>query len=630
NRRAPRGHWSTIPYLDAGRVGDHKVIWELNRQQWLVTLAQASALSGRREYLDRAATYLTGWLAENPPRRGINWASSLEVALRGIAWTWFLHLARDADGIDAEATSRLLESLETHGRHVERFLSRWFSPNTHLTGEALGLLYLGSAWPDFPRAGRWTDTGWSILLEQLPIHLREDGTYFEQATWYLAYTMDFYLHALALGASSGRSLPPGHRARLVAGARALRQLMNRDGTLPLIGDDDGGRLLPLGSPVRTDFSDTLALASVLLELPELAPGGQTPAGMVWLLGTDRVRSSWEAGAGRYPGTDRSTALPAGGWYFLRASEEDCMLLDAGPHGELSAGHAHADALALVLTCGGQPVIVDAGTFSYVGEEREQFRRTAAHNTMTVGNESSARPGGPFRWLDRPSTDVTRWVATDPWDFFEASHDGFETRFGGNRHTRRVLRFGKGWMVIDQLSGGPPVPQGELRFHFAPGLALDRSAEGAWQARRPGGGTPVSLITDTAGACEETPAWVSRCYGAREPARAFLRRIPGEELALGVATVLESGVGRAVLERTRVAGGVAWAWSGSGGTVRALLRAPGSAAVHAGDLVSTARFCIVLPAADGTPRGAILSGPGEALEGGTPLMLLESIHPAGAA
>ena len=30
-----------IPYLDFARVGDHKAIWELNRHQHLVTLAQA-------------------------------------------------------------------------------------------------------------------------------------------------------------------------------------------------------------------------------------------------------------------------------------------------------------------------------------------------------------------------------------------------------------------------------------------------------------------------------------------------------------------------------------------------------------------------------------------------------------
>ena len=30
-----------VPFLDHAAVGDHKVTWEINRHQWLVTLAQA-------------------------------------------------------------------------------------------------------------------------------------------------------------------------------------------------------------------------------------------------------------------------------------------------------------------------------------------------------------------------------------------------------------------------------------------------------------------------------------------------------------------------------------------------------------------------------------------------------------
>jgi hypothetical protein len=36
--------------------------------------------------------------------------------------------------------ARLLVYLAAHGRHIEKYLSHYFSPNTHLTGEALGLL----------------------------------------------------------------------------------------------------------------------------------------------------------------------------------------------------------------------------------------------------------------------------------------------------------------------------------------------------------------------------------------------------------------------------------------------------------------------------------------------------------
>jgi hypothetical protein len=38
---APRSHWSRIPYLDPEIAGDHKLIWEINRHNSVVTLAQA-------------------------------------------------------------------------------------------------------------------------------------------------------------------------------------------------------------------------------------------------------------------------------------------------------------------------------------------------------------------------------------------------------------------------------------------------------------------------------------------------------------------------------------------------------------------------------------------------------------
>src|SRR3989344_1139431 len=40
-RQAPTVHWSRIDPLDPEMVGDSKVIWELNRHQWLLDLGQA-------------------------------------------------------------------------------------------------------------------------------------------------------------------------------------------------------------------------------------------------------------------------------------------------------------------------------------------------------------------------------------------------------------------------------------------------------------------------------------------------------------------------------------------------------------------------------------------------------------
>src|SRR5439155_27363241 len=138
-RRAPRVHWSRVRCLDAAVVGDHKIIWELNRHQHFLLLGRAYLLSGSERYAECVAAHLTQWMDANPPKIGMNWASSLEVAYRSIAWLWALELLRNSPSIPATVVLRALKYLHVHGRHLERYLSTYFSPNTHLTGEALGL-----------------------------------------------------------------------------------------------------------------------------------------------------------------------------------------------------------------------------------------------------------------------------------------------------------------------------------------------------------------------------------------------------------------------------------------------------------------------------------------------------------
>ncbi len=86
-------YFRRVPYLDGAVTGDHKVIWELNRHQYLVAMAQAWRFTQRREFLDGIAALLSSWHAANPPWSGINWCSALEVAFRAWSWIWVWHLA---------------------------------------------------------------------------------------------------------------------------------------------------------------------------------------------------------------------------------------------------------------------------------------------------------------------------------------------------------------------------------------------------------------------------------------------------------------------------------------------------------------------------------------------------------
>src|SRR6185503_3096017 len=142
------------------------------------------------------ASHLESWIAANRAKVGINWASSLEVSFRAMSWIWALHFFRASDALTAALYSRVLGYLYLHARHIERYLSTYFSPNTHLTGEALGLCMLGHAFPCFHASARWRELGWSILEAESARQIRADGVYFEQTTWYHRYTTDFYLQGI--------------------------------------------------------------------------------------------------------------------------------------------------------------------------------------------------------------------------------------------------------------------------------------------------------------------------------------------------------------------------------------------------------------------------------------------------
>src|SRR6185436_17396116 len=112
-------------------VGDIKYLWELNRHLQLVTLAQAYALSRERRYFDVLRVQLESWLDACPFRRGANWTSALEAAIRLINWSSAWQLLGGAnsplfDGTDgARLQRRWLDSVYQHAQFVSANFSRF-------------------------------------------------------------------------------------------------------------------------------------------------------------------------------------------------------------------------------------------------------------------------------------------------------------------------------------------------------------------------------------------------------------------------------------------------------------------------------------------------------------------------
>lgn len=521
NVSAPAAHWSAIDYLDPAVAGDHKLVWELNRHQFLVTLGQAYVLTRREGYAQRAAQLLDGWLDANPPKRGVNWASSLEVAYRAIAWTWALRLMGGSPAFHDGLQLRMLKSLEVSGRHLERYLSTWFSPNTHLTGEALGLLYLGTQFPELQASARWRDRGWAILLGQLPRHVRPDGSYFEQATYYHRYTLDIYLHARVLGGLHGLrdlALVDDALERL---ATFLAWTARADGTIPLFGDEDGGQLLFLDARANDDVRSPLAVVAALSGDPLLAQVAGTPSDdLAWLLGREGV-----AAADRVPARgagEVARAFRDGGFYVMRDGwERDAAVLtvDCGPLGVDNGGHAHADTLAFDLAIGDCPVFVDAGTLSYTTSrtERDLMRSSLVHNTLSLDGVSSSEPAGAFRWHQMTAGVLDAWHATPAGALFEGHHDGYHRLPEPARHRRLLLAAREGWWLLRDVIESEGSHDAAVTFQAAAGLDL---AVAGQQLRVTDDGRLVATVhaLGSEGSWQLDDGIASRRYGARDAAR----------------------------------------------------------------------------------------------------------------
>lgn len=469
-------HSRLIPYMDAERFGDYKAIWELNRLQHLPLLAQAGRFSGRRIFLDEIARELTSWRAGNRLMSGINWASALEAAFRVLSFIWTWHFV-SAD-LDPESRRQLLRLIEGHCRFLEYNLSEYHSPNTHLIGEALALEAAGTLFPHFKHAARWKQLGRDTLDRELTRQILPDGGHFERSTYYHVYTLDmFLLHAVI-----SQRRDPEFLERLRAMARYLAAVAGPARRIPLIGDDDGGRLFhPFGERDRFCRA-TLALGGAMLDEPAWIGAPEDASEIAaWWLGVAALKQAARAEPVRSE-LFRDTGIA------VMAHGSTQIVMDAGPFAAGSGGHSHADTLSVIIRRGDEEILIDPGTYTYILDPpaRDRFRGTAAHNTVRIDSLDQAVPAGPFRWTAHPAVEIVDWSRGADRDVLSAV-----CRYRGFCHARAVMFLKPGVVIFcDRVEG----PAGEhlIEQFWHPGVSLKpedatclRLGSSAWMMLSPG-------------------------------------------------------------------------------------------------------------------------------------------------
>ncbi len=532
-----------LDHDSAGR--DPKTIHELNRHQHLPRLAKAYLLTGDERYAGEAVAQLNSWIEQNPPGLGINWQSSLEIGIRAISWFWTLFLLLPSRSLDEASAECIGVSLLAQLEHVYRYTSVFSSPNTHLIGEAAALFIGGLVFADQKRPAAWMERGASLLAKEAENQVLDDGVYGELSSYYHCYALDFYLQALALAQRNQFHFSEGVRNKVCGMLQFLMHLTRPDGTIPLLGDDDGGRALALGGKSYRSFNDALCLGAVLFRRTDFKhQAGAFCEDTLWLLGED----AWQIHGllKSKPPEETQSFYPHAGYSIQRSGWgplDSHLIFDCGGLGMLAGGHAHADALSVVLFSGGRELLVDPGTFVYNGapEWRNHFRSTRSHNTVTIDGADQAVTNGTFRWKTKLSCGRARVPVWPALEYVEAEHDGYLRMPGGVIHRRRLLRIQSGYWIIADDFRGSGNHTFDFNYHFAPGVEVSSlKQDDELVARVDGAGLLLGLYASqplqkelVRGRTAPIGGWVSAGYGEKKPSSTLRATLLGPPPAAAI-------------------------------------------------------------------------------------------------
>ena len=522
-----------IDYRDNSEVGNCKTLWELSRHKHLVPLAVAYAMTGKTSYADRIVGHIDGWVEQNPYGFGVHWCSSLEVALRLIAWcfTHQIMSLRHPNGLFdlLKNSNRFGISVYQHVFFIVHYLSRYSSANNHLIGELTGI-WIGCNLFDLGREGKeWSSFAKKELELEASKQVFSDGVSREQATYYHLWVNEYLLLVWLIGERYDTPFSRQFVKRISLMTQFLHDMRPKGGQVPQIGDSDDGLVLGFDPENKINPYDDLFQTYSLLTNKGKLSNSESVSKAFWY--GEILDRSDEDDSLISPLVDNQEALkvyPQGGYAIIQDGSFHA-LFDAGPLGYPSiAAHGHADALSICVAWDGEWWIVDPGTYCYHTDPfwRDYFRGTGAHNTVMIDNMNQSSIGGAFLWLKHANVEM--FSNTEKGEIgvggavVGVSSDGIKHR----RHLR-YSKINKELCVMDSIES-PVDVEFEIRFNFHPAVSVEFVKVNELQAVRRESVRKVTFTLDESidwslhsGEINPPIGWYSETLGLKKPCMVLL-------------------------------------------------------------------------------------------------------------
>jgi hypothetical protein len=511
--------WDPVPSDEMRPVVRHdgsdvKVPWELSRLQFLPVLAKAHLLTGDQRYRDAAKALFSDWVARNPVGIGVNWTLAMESALRGMSLCFMLSLLQpllpEEEAWGAEVTRSIWQHLLYTETHIE--FSHLVRSN-HYLSNIVGLHCMATFLEGPGMERRRIKYGFRVQQEILS-QVYPDGGDFEASFGYHILVMQMFTSAWLLMNADGRTPVPKFTSRLKAMYQYAAELAGADGSLPHVGDSDDGRVELLASDLRQ-----------MIELPRERRNSLLVSGCLGLgdtlfligCGGDPSDAAWYGLRPQTAKADRarSTVFPHSGVAVGRTGDAE-VLFCAIPNGIKGTGsHTHNDKLSVLARIRGAEFLCDSGTCWYTrdAEARNQFRSTAAHNTIVIDeleqNHILRDPQFLFVIGDEAAVSPIHFSESGNEICFTASHYGY-SRIGVTH--QRTVRLSPDRIVIEDSLAGAGNHLVEMFWHLPAPYRVRNTLQG--NGFEIAGTSPIRLNFESTFPLElsHQPMQISRTYG----------------------------------------------------------------------------------------------------------------------
>lgn len=475
NISTPLKYWAEIDYKDFSQVGDIKYVWEVNRFQHIIVLAEAYYLTRDIGYVNEIKSQILSWIEQNPYNMGVNWNSSLELSIRVINWVWVYNFCKGELLLDEKFMMKFIESICLHLKHIYSHLSRYSSANNHLIGEAAGLVIVATLFPFVSNKDKYINKGKKILFAELYKQVYDDGVDKEQAISYQAFVLDFYLLSFLAMEINGQTVKTNYWSRIEKMCDFIAYTIDNNGNIPNIGDSDDGYVVKFSNiGYFNNYISILNTAAVLFDRPDFIKAKKEfDEKSFWLLGPKGYEKfmslSTNAVNNKY-----SNVFDKGGYAIFQGDKEK-IIFDCGSLGYLSiAAHGHADALSLNINYNNKNLIIDPGTYAYhtQSEWRDYFRSTSAHNTITVDGKNQSVIGGNFMWLQKANVRILDSYIGQKSNYISAEHDGYKRLRDPVSHKREILHIKNECCIARDSLYSTGVHRYDINWHLDQACKID--------------------------------------------------------------------------------------------------------------------------------------------------------------